>query len=231
MALITASCTSYQYVLVGSELPKDKSSHSVFYQEEEDLVIYYDFFGEGMPLDLTIHNDSAQELYVDLHKSAFLQNGLRAEQGLQPALLYTGSGTIQKDDTQASMMRNLLKLAPGDYAVLKTYPFDTEDIYPNPYFQQALVSHDVDHSTLLFNSLLNQGNIYEVQIRLARESDLSDAWVSSASFKDIGIYNTNRSPRYLVHPSGDLYYQKYTSGGRFLTNVLLTTVLLMLLTS
>lgn len=222
LAFLLSSCHSYQYVILKSELPKDASAHSVFYHEENGAVVYFDFYGVGMPIDITIHNDAEEDLYFDLSRSIFLQNGQVVATGSSMEVI---SQVAQPHAPQAHASPTLPGMAypvshvvyipPGSHMVIDAYPF-LVDYKRHVHFFYGLYDHPAPDPGLAnsqWAKLDGTGSNYEVQLRLARNADLSDAWNAGGKFTESHMYQTSLNPNHFPIKSGDVYINHHYRAG------------------
>lgn len=75
IALLTVSCTRYQYLTVNSSSPSvQKKSENQFVAENDSLLFMYDFKGKNLPLNIMISNKSDQPVLVDWRRSKAVIN-------------------------------------------------------------------------------------------------------------------------------------------------------------
>jgi hypothetical protein len=73
VAITCFNCSKYQYVSVGSDLPKNMRSQ--FEYETDTLKVIYNYAGKNGPLKINVHNKHSQPLYLDWSKSSFISQG------------------------------------------------------------------------------------------------------------------------------------------------------------
>ncbi|MDH6305402.1 hypothetical protein M2459_001855 [Parabacteroides sp. PF5-5] len=67
------SCTTYYYSMIGSnDVQVVKQTNGDFVQENDTVSIAYCFYGEGLPIEITIHNKLDEPLFMDWQQSALI---------------------------------------------------------------------------------------------------------------------------------------------------------------
>lgn len=222
LTILLSSCHSYQYVVLKSDLPKDASAHPVFYHEKNDAVVYFDFYGLDMPIDITIHNDSAEDLYFDLSRSSFLQNGQVVATGSSMQVISRGAQTPILDAHAGNAapgtsypVSQVAYIPPKSHVVIDAYPY-LVGYKRHMNFFYGLYDHPAPDPGLANSQwarLDGVGSNYEIQLRLARNADLSDAWNAGGKFTESHMYQTSRSPSNFPKKSGDVYITHHYRAG------------------
>lgn len=208
------SCTTYQYTLLGSDLPKDQSSEPFYYLEENDVVIYFDFFGYYMPVDITVHNDAEEPLYIDLSGSRFLQNGrslglvsAQPEMNDPAGLVQVGVVLLTDSTSGIASPSKVAYLPPGGHFIMRAYPFDVvhKDL-GNWHYNGAPKSNTYSGlRNVKWHDYEGRGQAYGLDLRMSRDNNFQKKWVSEARFREVATYESRKSPEYFPLKGGDFY--------------------------
>lgn len=214
MWVILSACSTYQYTILQSNLPLDSSIHPAHYYERNGAVVYFDFYGVGMPAELLIHNDSDEKLYVDLTRTQFYQNGEAMGSGPYPPLIEEGEGKLEvfnklmPDEVGAEGIgHQVLIVAPQAYFKLSASPFDVDyrAHLPKVYAPQEGSEEVNGLRGVGRHYLRGDGNVFEVKMRMARASDFSDAWIAKGTFQEQVTYQSPNEPKEFPLKSGNVY--------------------------
>lgn len=221
--LSLSACSRYQYTILQSNLPLDTSVHPAHYYERNDAVVYFDFYGVGMPAELLIHNDSDEKLYVDLTRTQFYQNGEAMGSGPYPPLVEEVEGKLgafnklKPDELGADGIgHQVLIVPPQAYFKLSASPFEVDyrTHLPKVYSAQAGMLEYNDLRGVGRHYLRGDGNVFEVKMRMARTSDFSDAWIAKGAFQEQVTYQSASKPQDFPLKSGNLYISERHGQGR-----------------
>ena len=97
--LFFTGCFQYQYVSVESNLNKNENDE--FVEENDTVVMKYNFTGMDFPMTITVFNKLQQPLYFDLGKSTVIMNDIQID------------GAFDREDQVDS-------IAPRSYATIKS---------------------------------------------------------------------------------------------------------------
>ncbi len=215
--VVLTGCHSYQYVLLSSELSKDASTKQLYFDEHNDVVVYFDFFGENMPIDLTIQNDADEPLYIDLNRTAFLQNKQLIHAGLvsSPQLRHDLASDIDLIRAETLPAGPFTEVQPGSYIVIQVAPF--EAFYKKglnfKYEPNRAEFYAPSLRHLLMHDLNASGREFEIVMYFARQPDFSDGWRRSAMFKEEAIFKTGTMPQHFPEQKGTMYYTHHHRAG------------------
>ncbi|MCD7914999.1 MAG: hypothetical protein LUG96_06860 [Tannerellaceae bacterium] len=69
----TTSCSKYYYSTVSSNAPEVlRNEMGDFVEEDDSVSIVYSFFGEDLPIHITVYNKTDQPMFVDWRQSALI---------------------------------------------------------------------------------------------------------------------------------------------------------------
>ncbi len=68
----TTSCSKYYYSVVNAHHSVQRNELGDFVQEDEKVSILYSFFGQNLPVQITVQNKTDQPLFVDWQQSALI---------------------------------------------------------------------------------------------------------------------------------------------------------------
>lgn len=224
MWVALSACSTYQYTILQSNLPLDSSTHPAHYYERNDAVVYFDFYGVGMPAELLIHNDSDEKLYVDLTRTQFYQNGEAMGSGPYPPLIEEGEGKLEvfnkltpEETGPEGIGHQVLIVPPQAHFKLSASPFEVDyrAHLPKVYSPQAGMQEFSGLRGVGRYYLRGDGNVFEVRMRMARTSNFSDAWDAKGTFQEQVTYQSPNEPKEFPLKSGNVYIaERHGKGGR-----------------
>ncbi len=196
--LFFAGCFQYQYVSVESNLNRNENKE--FVQENDTVIMNYDFTGMDFPMTITVFNKLQQPLYFDLGKSTVIMNDIQID------------GAFDREDQVDS-------IAPRSYATIKSnnlsnkfIPLSSQDKKDNVVIPTANGNRHIklhlfnqETSPVLFRSVL----------AISTQKDLSSTMFYDHSFWVSGIFQAfDVTPS--NSPSNQFYMQKTTGFTKFM---------------
>lgn len=107
IAMLTVSCTRYQYLTVKSSSAEvHKKSENQFVAENDSLLFLYDFKGKNLPLNIMISNKSDQPVLVDWRRSKAVINDESYD-------IVPEEEVVQQIAPKSYIRRELVKVARG----------------------------------------------------------------------------------------------------------------------
>jgi len=197
-ALFITGCSRYQYVLIDSDLYKNDNKE--FIDENDTLMMKYNFTGTDFPITITVFNKLNQPLYIDLSKSSVIMNDTKIEDA------------FNRDDQTDS-------IAPQSFATIKSnnlsdkfIPLSSQDkktsvMVPTSYGSNQVKLHSFDQETspVFFRSLLT----------FSTQKDYSSPMYYDHPFWVSGIFQTF-DVTYSNSPSNQFYMEKTTGFATFM---------------
>lgn len=108
-AAAAASCaTSYQQIttLMSDNVKLDDGGH--YRYENPDLVISYDFWSEYGHVDFLVANNSDKDIYLDLEKSHFVNNGYAFDYYRGTTTIVSSGSTVSEAASSAAAVSGIL---------------------------------------------------------------------------------------------------------------------------
>lgn len=199
------ACSTYQYVVLDSTLPKDETENYAFYRTDGDATIHYSFGGQNDQFKIHVANDGDEVLYVDVTGSAFFQNGnpgplkpvnfsryITSPTGT-PMLLtvfFSGDGTGKASE--------VYRIPPGSRATV-TAGVPSIPFRKGLHFYRNPEKSALDHPHLTQYSLADlrdSGHVFEVRLRLSSDRGFESSRFSTAVFNESHAYRTSADPSY-----------------------------------
>lgn len=199
--LTLTSCTTYQYVSLKSTAPStEKSNH--YYYETDEVYIDFSFAGSDFPIDIFIENLGEDDLYIDLERSLFIENGAVIKTFLQ------NREDIYVPEVNAEP--NILMIPPETHAKMVYRVFDWK---PLKYYQQyGEKNHRIGNDGYTqFEKVytFREGDApeYEVQIRLADNKEMKNELLLKFPFTPDQVITTSQPPSSFTGAQANAFHE------------------------
>lgn len=223
--ILLSGCSSYQHVLLTSNIPQDNNKR--FVVSNDTLAVKYAFAGQNCPVNIVIENKQDKPLYIDWSKSAVIVNGQRfsywADEASINALVTTSGVRWSKEFSYSegyvsgkiSKSEKVSFIPPHSYIAVtpiwlksNTFPLSKE-MNPsriNVYTAEGAVksnryTFDIDNSPMAFRSFLS----------VSFTEDFVSPIYLDHTFWASEIIETSVSPIRLQHQRFDQFYLESAS--------------------
>lgn len=225
-------CTSYRFFVLDSPLPRGENNAG-FVRDEGDLAFKYVFDGLNMFMFVSVENRTEEPLFIDLSGSALFMNGtplrfspLKAVfaggDKAHPLTVRTGAEGVDEK------IRQVYRIGPGRTLNMAFDDFNPEFARGSDFRLSRPAGAIEDLALRHFRraELKEDSNVYEANIRVSRNEDLSQSRVSKAVFRDSHAYRSATGPEYFPKSRGDTYFLSRTSGQGLFLSTLLTGLII-----
>ncbi|HKL02057.1 MAG TPA: hypothetical protein VJ911_00225, partial [Cryomorphaceae bacterium] len=186
--LTLTSCTSYQYVNLKSSAPSTvKSNH--YYYETDEVYIDFSFAGSDFPIDIYIENTGNEDLYIDLERSLFIEDG---------AVINTFLNNQRDVYAPATGGEpHQLIIPPGTHAkmVYRVFSWKADKYYRDYGKKNLRVGNDgITRGERVYTFKEGEAPKYEVQIRLANNKEMKNEMILQFPFTPEKVITTSQPP-------------------------------------
>lgn len=127
-ALLTVSCTRYQYLTISSNSAAvQKNARNQFILENDSLLIMYDFKGAELPLGIRVTNKLNEPVMIDWKRSSIIINDEAVSLMPQEAM------TLGVARSESASLNRSNSIAYTDMSAVTSLPADQQQVPPRSF--------------------------------------------------------------------------------------------------
>ncbi len=196
------SCTSYQYVKLGSSLQVN-DQNSRYYFEDNSVYIDFDFWAQDFQQVIHIKNTGDEPIYIDLEKSIFVKNNMVVRDLLFPTFAPGSSYYNQSSDSPVLFIPSgrVMELHYRAYPVI--YSKSDKRKGESKYLREANRTAITAYHTELDQKIQS---LLEIEFYLADNPDFNNSYTLTFPFYATDVYTTSSAPNRFPLSNAQSYY-------------------------
>lgn len=191
--ILLSSCKSYQYTQLSSEMKQTTESHH-YYIDNASVYIDFDFSGSNFPISIFIENVGAQDLYLNLSRTVFLENDVIVASAALPNR--RSNISVAEPENSSESDPNIVLIPSGENIKLwyRTFPLPYNKKIRKHSKRQLYEEYGKKYILKYLDIPESAAPTYEIAFTFGNSVDFKNEWTESAFFHPGVVFTSLESP-------------------------------------